>query len=384
MSDHIHLDVTGGIAGDMFLAAMLAAFPHMRQQMEDDLRAAGVWAQVTIAVEDVREMGFAATRVTVQTAGSAPPTSHWRDIRAFIENSRLRAAVSKRAVEIFAELAAAEATCHGVAPDDVHFHEIADWDSLADIIGAASLIEQAGAPRWSVSALPQGSGRVKTRHGLVPVPPPATAELLQGYSLFSDGVDGERITPTGAAILKYLSPSQGALGPVGTLGHSGTGAGHRQLQGIPNILRLLVFDAPAMSGDTVHLIRFEIDDMTPEEIAVALDRIRLEAGVLDASYTIGYGKKGRVQFSLSVICAPPMHDRVVETCFSETSTLGLRLETVARYRLNRRKDTISGLPVKSVDRPAGATAKVESDALARTKTLKARRALAAEAEHDHD
>lgn len=383
MAKHLHLDVTGGIAGDMFLSAMLSACPELRGAMLDDLRAAGVLEHVTLSIDTVREKGFAAVRVKVTTASDAPPTSQWRDIRAFIDGSGLDAPVKARALAIFALLAEAEATCHGVAPDEVHFHEIADWDSLADIIGAASVIDRAGVEGWSVSALPVGSGRVKTRHGIVPVPAPATAELLIGFEMFTDAGQGERITPTGAAILRHLAPVQHLVGPRGRLSATGTGAGQRQMEGIANILRVLVFEDGTRAPETVSLIRFEVDDMTPEEIAVSLDRLRLTDGVLDAGYATAFGKKGRAQFAVTITVRTDATAALIEACFAETSTIGLRVQTVARHVLPRRADV--GLTrTKTVERPEGVTRKAESDDLTGVPTLQARRNLARAAEAEHD
>jgi len=178
MAKHLHLDVTGGIAGDMFLSAMLSACPELRGAMLDDLRAAGVLEHVTLSIDTVREKGFAAVRVKVTTASDAPPTSQWRDIRAFIDGSGLDAPVKARALAIFALLAEAEATCHGVAPDDVHFHEIADWDALMDVTAAGSICAALSGATVSLAALPLGGGLVETAHGKLPVPAPATLAVV--------------------------------------------------------------------------------------------------------------------------------------------------------------------------------------------------------------
>ena len=380
MTWHIHLDVTGGIAGDMFLAAVLSAFPGARKKLNDDLKAAGLAGRVGMEWEQVREKGFAALRMKVTISGEDSELKTWPQIRSKIETSGLEAAVCSRAIAIFQELAEAEAVSHAIPVERVHFHELADWDSIADIVGAASVIEFTQADSWSVSPLPLGRGRARTQHGLVPVPAPATAELLKGFSFVDDGGQGERITPTGAAILKHLSPAQASVGPRGKLVSTGIGAGNMQIDGIPNILRILCFETAPLSSEVVNVIRFEIDDMTPEELALALDRLRTLDGVLDAGHTIGIGKKGRPQFSVSVMTRPERSEHIIEQCFAETSTIGLRVETVARHVLPRQAGHAGGTRIKSAARPQGMTTKAESDDLAEIPTLRERRARARDSE----
>ncbi|MGX9848982.1 nickel pincer cofactor biosynthesis protein LarC [Limimaricola litoreus] len=373
MSRHMHIDALGGLSGDMFAAAMLSALPEAAERLRADLHDAGLDEHVALDIAEIRKSGFAATQLSFDIAAEAPPTHHWSDIRRMIEATALRAPVKQAAIAIFTGLAEAEAACHGIAVERVHFHEIADWDSIADIIAAASLIDSAGAASWSCSELPLGGGRVRTQHGLIPVPVPATAHLLTGFRFVDDGVAGERVTPTGAAILRHLAPRQGAA-PAGlVLRGSGTGAGQRELEGIPNICRLLCFET-ADDRDLVGSIAFEIDDMTPEEISVALDRIRAGEGVLDAGYTLGHGKKSRIRYNVTVLSQPHLVEDVARLCLEETSTIGLRLEPLRRQILRRRAGRVQGLRSKTVDRPGGATTKIESDDLAGIATLAARRA----------
>lgn len=381
MTRHLHLDITGGIAGDMFLAAMLFAFPDARQKLEADLKDAGLADKVRMEPVQIREKGFAALRMDVSiSADTGSRLKTWQEIRRELENSKLTPEVCSRAIAIFQMLAEAEAACHDVSVEDVHFHELSDWDSIADVVGAASVIEFAKSDFWSVSLLPLGRGRAKTQHGLVPVPAPAAAELLKGFSFVDDGGAGERITPTGAAILRYLAPTQSVTGSRGELRTTGTGAGTMQIDGIPNLLRVLCFDAAPASAEIVNMIRFEIDDMTPEELAVSLDRLRAVDGVLDAGQVTGFGKKGRPQFSVSVMTRPECNDEIVERCFSETSTLGLRVETVVRHVLARQEEKAGTTRIKTARRPHGVTAKAESDDLTEYPTLKERRARARFAE----
>lgn len=218
----------------------------------------------------------------------------------------------------------------------MHFHEIAGWDSLADVVGAGSILAALGDAVWTVSDLPRGGGMVRTQHGMLPVPAPATAAILTGFAWRDDGVGGERVTPTGAAILRHLTLSpQG--GGTRRLVAAGTGAGTRDLPGMPNILRALVFEdsAAACLGDRVAVLSFDIDDMTGEELADAAERIRQCPGVLDVSMSAAMGKKGRPLTSLRVLAREDALSDARTLCLQQTSTLGLR------WRIDR--DAFGGL-----------------------------------------
>lgn len=380
MSLHGHFDVVGGISGDMALGAMLDAFPELEGALRSDLEACGVLAHVDLTVASGKVMGLMARQVTVGVIPGAPPTHHWHDIRSFLETSNGPPAVRDRAVAIFSGLAEAEAICHGVAVDDVHFHEIADWDSLADIVGIASLTVRSGISSWSCGALPLGNGTVMSAHGLLPVPAPAISQLIKGFRLAADDEQGERVTPTGAAILRHLVADPKAAPPGGWLAATGVSAGQRRLLKRPNILRLFVTEAPEDGvGNMVARLSFEIDDMTAEELSLALDRIRQPPWVLDAGYQVGFGKKGRMRFCVDVLGQAEHAEELIGLCFAETSTIGLRADTCQR-RVLTRLEAPDG--IKRVKRPGGDTAKIESDSLAAVPTLKARRQMSGGVERD--
>jgi hypothetical protein len=368
---HGHFDIVGGVSGDMALGALLDAFPHLEEPLRADLRACGILDHTELQVTTGSVMGLRVRRTRISVLDGAPPTHHWHDIRAFLERADCQSDIRAHALAIFTHLAEAEAVCHGVDVEDVHFHEVADWDSLADIVGVASLVVRSEVKSWSCSALPLGNGTVMSAHGLLPVPAPATAELIKGFELKSDDELGERVTPTGAAILRHLviEPKVGSSG--GWLTTTGTGAGERRLKKSPNILRLFVTERPETGvGDLVTRLSFEIDDMTPEELSVALDRIRTHPSVLDAGYQVGIGKKGRMRFSIDVLAMNEHAEEAITLCFAETSTIGLRVDAHLRRVLTR----LEAPPgIKRVARPGGNTAKIESDVVAATPTLKARR-----------
>jgi uncharacterized protein (TIGR00299 family) protein len=364
---HIHLDPVGGIAGDMFIAALLDAFPEQR---EATIAAAATLAPVRCTLAAHRDHVLAGSRFSVIDAGGGQRHDHadWTDIRAAIAGSGLPAPVRAAATGIFALLAEAEGRVHGIAAEDVTFHEVGAADSIADILGAAWLIASLGVASWSVSPLPLGSGRVHTAHGLMPVPAPATALLMAGFATQDDGVAGERVTPTGAAILRYLQP--GAR-PSGRLTRQGIGFGTARLDGISNCLRVLAFDTatrPAEGHRELLVVTFEADDQSGEDMAAGVARLREMPAVHDVLLMPAFGKKGRLTSHVQVLAAPADTEAVVAACFAQTTTIGLRTQVVQARALTRRmRDVVVGgdtLRVKIVERPCGATAKAEADDVA--------------------
>ena len=287
-----------------------------------------------------------------------------------MEESLLEPAVKRHAIGIFGLLAEAEARVHGCAAEAVTFHEVGAWDSIADIVAAARVIESIGASKWTVSAVPLGSGRVQTAHGALPVPAPATALLLEGFATVDDGVAGERVTPTGAAILRYLASDEERRGARRLVG-SGFGFGSRRLTGISNCVRVLEFEpiAEARPGaDEVAVIEFEVDDQSPEDLALALDRIRAARGVYDVLQIPTFGKKGRMGTSIRLLMDPSVVEDLASMCFEETTTIGLRYRFERRRTLPREIETVRvgerEVRVKVARRPNGTSSKAEADDLA--------------------
>ena len=206
MALHLHLDPLGGVAGDMFLAALLDAWPEHAEGTFEAMRAAGLPDDWRAELVPYQDGVLAGRRVVIEgpAEGRHGPGT-FRAIRASLAEAPLPAPVRARATSIFTLLAEAEAKVHGVAPDEVHFHELADWDSIADVVGSAWLLEALAPASVSCAPLPIGRGRIATAHGALPVPAPATALLLEGLPMVDDGVPGERVTPTGAAILRHLA-----------------------------------------------------------------------------------------------------------------------------------------------------------------------------------
>ena len=367
---HLHLDPLGGMAGDMFLAALLDAHPEHAADTFAAMRAAGLpdsWQTRLLRHDDGVLSGH---RVAIEAQGDefgAPP-GHFRDIRANLSAAPLRPAVRERAIAIFTALAEAEAAVHGVPVDEVHFHEIADWDSVADIVGASWLIQALAPATWSVGALPVGSGRIRSRHGPLTVPAPAAAHLLAGFAMHDDGVAGERVTPTGAAILRQLQPTPRLPPGSWRLRGSGSGFGTRRLSGISNVLRVVVYEGESgwRQDEQVAVLGFEVDDQSPEELARGLEALRAAEGVLDVVQLPALGKKGRLAAHIQVLARPERLDAVIERCFVETTTIGLRWRIEARAVLAREVVEVAtadgAVPVKIVARPGGLrTAKGEMD-----------------------
>lgn len=383
---HIHLDPLGGIAGDMFLAAVLDAVPPLADGTFAAMRAAGLpdaWRAELVAHSDASLCG---KRVVVAPEGRemAPTETHYGALAERIAASPLSPPVRARAQAILRLLGEAEAAVHGVTLEEVHFHELADWDSLADVVGAAYVIEMLGECSWSCAPVPQGGGRVQTRHGPLPVPAPATARLLEGLPVHDDGIAGERVTPTGAAILRQLAPLQHLPEGAWHVRASGFGFGAKKLAGISNTLRALVYEVaePGWASERVGVIAFEVDDQAPEDLALALDRLRAAQGVLDVLQAPAFGKKGRLSIQVQILTRPEHLDAVIERCFLETTTLGLRWRVEARAVLPRERVETGGVEVKVARRPDGArTAKAEADSMREVEGAaeRARRRRSAEA-----
>lgn len=370
MVTHLHLDPLGGAAGDMLIAALLDAHPEHEAACVEAIRAAGLPASWRIQIAAHDDGVLTGRRFAIEADEGAPahPDARFTAILATIRQAPLAAGVADRAARILELIGRAEAAVHGIALEQVHFHELADWDSIADVVGAAALVEALGPASVSLGPLPLGHGRVRTQHGWLPVPAPATARLIEGLAVHDDGIGGERVTPTGAAILRQLEPA--ARLPTGTwkLRRIGHGFGSRRLDGVSNVLRALIYEAdegggPSARGDRVAVVTFEVDDQTPEALAVGLDHLRAHPEVLDLIQVPAFGKRGRLATQIQLLARPEALDAVIEQCFLQTTTIGLRHRIEARATLPRSERVAGGARVKVVERPGGRrTAKAEVEA----------------------
>lgn len=404
----IHLDAVGGIAGDMFAAACLDALPGLWQACEAAVMQLAPPAQYVPRLLAHSDGILCGRRFEVEEppapgsqtehGGHHHGHSHghghghhhdhdhhhasWRDIRGRLTAAGLPPRTTAISLAIFSRLAEAEAKVHGIVVDEVQFHEVGAWDSIIDIVAAASIIAQLDGCRWTVGVLPRGRGMVRTAHGMLPVPAPATVELLQGFILRDDGEEGERITPTGAAILNHLRPSQAADFEPRTLLGSGIGFGTRKLSRRSNILRATLYGqaSPAAAAECIEVLRCEIDDQSPEDLAIALEHVRSDPDVIDVCQWPVYAKKGRIAVALQVLARSGSGEKVSGLLCDETTTLGVRRSVVARHALARHAIAEEdGIRVKQAKRSHGLTAKAESDDLADVRGHDARARLAAAA-----
>ena len=387
---HLHFDPVGGAAGDMFIASVLHAMPELTDRVMADVAAV---LPASVGRAELREYvasGITSRQFKLVLAPDGATARHgaettYRAMKTLLETAALNAGTAEAAVAILHRIAEAEAQVHNIPIERVHFHEIADWDALMDVTAAGSICAALGDATFSVAPFPLGGGLVDTAHGKLPVPAPATTLILEGYTWHDDGIAGERVSPTGAAILAHITKGSHGTRPAGRLCASGAGAGTRGMDGLPNILRVTVFETEpgGLARDRLVQLACDIDDMTGEELAAAADRLRAEDAVVDLVLLSAQGKKSRPVVRFELLVRPDHAERIASLCFDLTTTLGLRRSTVERLILPRSHETTAkGLRRKRAVRPGGETVKVESDDLLNTETLAARRDLARRGEQD--
>jgi len=345
----LYFDTFAGISGDMTVGALLALGLPL-----ESLRAELAKLPLdgyAISAEPRFVHGIACTQFHVVLEGESHGHGHGhgrhghhghhhghghrahRDIRRMIEGSHLADDVKASALSIFAKLALAEGRVHGVDPDDVRFHEVGAVDSIVDIVGAAIGFAHFGVQRFCVGTIPLGRGIVVSQHGSIPVPGPATVELLAGFVTRPDDGDGELVTPTGAAILAAVAePSAPAAFQIEAVGY---GAGTKVLADRPNLLRLVLGEAvvPAAADDVV-VIETNVDDASPELFEHVMERL-FEAGAKDVFLTPIVMKKSRPAVQVSVLCAPHERERLASLLLAETTAIGVRYGTMRRTVLPR-------------------------------------------------
>lgn len=329
-----YFDCFSGASGDMILGALLdAGCPADR--LEAGLAALKL-ADARLTHERIKKQGFAATKVHVQLSQPGGHR-HLKHITAIIDAAGLSPRVAADAHRIFRRLAEAEARAHNSTVEKVHFHEVGAADAIIDIVGAALALELLDIDRVECSPIPTGSGTVRCEHGLMPVPAPGTAALLEGVPLAANDEPGELTTPTGAAILTTLAQRYGAL-PAMTLERTGYGAGSRDGVTRPNLLRVLIGSTAAAAtpdeADEITVLEANLDDATGEQIGYAVERL-FAAGALDAFTVPVQMKKGRPGVLLSVLCTAATATACEDVLLGETSTFGVRRSTCTRRKLAR-------------------------------------------------
>lgn len=329
----IYLDCFGGISGDMCLGSLLDAGVDCNK-LEKELRKLSLknWDLQTCKT---KSHGIAGTSVKI-IAPNIQPHRCLKDIKDIIATSSLPRTVIDNSINIFQHLADAEGKVHGIAADNVHFHEVGAVDSIIDVVGSTMAFHMLGVDGIQCSPLPTGGGHIQCRHGLLPVPAPATAELLKGVPLKKLDVTGELVTPTGAAIVSTLASSFGAL-PEMTVDIVGYGIGSYDF-GIPNFLRVFIGDAAEEKKfynlEEILVMETNIDDMNPELLGYLMEKLAT-SGALDTFISPVYMKKNRPGYHLTVLCFPSLMDFLLKLIFKETSTLGIRFRITKRAVLKR-------------------------------------------------
>ncbi|HEV8367664.1 MAG TPA: nickel pincer cofactor biosynthesis protein LarC [Pyrinomonadaceae bacterium] len=338
----LYFDCFAGASGDMILGALVAAGadPQALKAQLSRLSVDGF----SIDFETVKKSGLSATYARVQTAHEHRHR-HLADIRKIIDDSRLSDRVKERATAIFRRLAEAEARVHNEPIEQVHFHEVGALDAIVDVVGAAICFELLKIDRFISSPIHVGSGTVEMAHGRFPVPPPAVTELLKGVPFYSTEIKGELLTPTGAAIITTVCAEYGPI-PKLVAEQSGYGAGTREYDNFPNVLRVMIgqSEAPNEAEEKLWMIETNIDDVSPQIIGHVMDRA-FELGARDCYFTAVQMKKNRPGVLLSILCDSDQKELMMELLFTETTTLGARSYEVARRALGRnivRVETIYG------------------------------------------
>jgi len=335
-----YFDCFSGISGDMTLGALVHAgvpIEHLREEL-NDLAVPG-WE---LLAKKVWKNGMAATYVRVQTQETQTHRS-LSTIEGILQNSKLATPVREHAIAIFRELGEAEAAVHDVPIEKIHFHEVGAVDAIVDIVGACIGFHFLTIERFACSPLNVGGGTAKMAHGVLPVPAPATARLLLGKPTYSTGVQKELVTPTGAAIVATLCDTFGPQPPM-TVSAIGYGAGTADLEGQPNVLRLMVGESAEMHegayGEEIRVIEANLDDLNPQVYGYFVERA-LAAGALDVFTTAVQMKKNRPGTLLTVLCHPADEGKFQELIFAETTTLGVRSYTTQRSVLPREWETVA-------------------------------------------
>jgi hypothetical protein len=337
----IYFDCFAGVSGDMIMGGLLdlgVELEWLRSQLST-LDLSGY----EIRAERVKRSGIAAMKFVVAVDEHKQPARTLPGISELINRSGLSESTKARALRVFNHIAEAEAHVHATTIDRVHFHEVGAVDSIIDTVGAMIGLEALGVERFYASPLRVGRGMVETEHGLLPIPAPATTELLRNVPVYAGEIDGEFVTPTGAAIVTTLCEEFGSLPEIEIIG-AGYGAGSRDPKGFPNALRLVFGEVAngqraAKDDQRVFVIETNIDDMSPQAYGFVLERA-FALGALDVFMIAAQMKKTRPGVLLTVLCEPERLDSIMQMLLAETTTLGVRYHEAKRRVLDRSIETV--------------------------------------------
>jgi uncharacterized protein (TIGR00299 family) protein len=330
-----YFDAFSGISGDMSVGALVDAGAPW-ETLQQTLYSLNLGAQFRL--EKTKRHGIAASKFYVDFTPEKKHR-HLPHVEKIIEAGALSDRSKANALKVFRRLGEAEARSHAVPIEKVHFHEVGAVDSICDIVGACAALDLLGVEEIYSSRINVGSGTVNTEHGVLPVPAPATADLLKNSPIYSSGPEAELTTPTGAALLAALSNGFGKLPPLRVLSQ-GFGAGDKDFPTQANVLRVLLGERTSAAESTaVTVLEANIDDSTPQVLGYAMERL-LEAGALDVTLMPVFMKKNRPATIISVIAAPNRVEELAQILFAETSTLGIRLLEAQRRVLPRRAQEV--------------------------------------------
>jgi uncharacterized protein (TIGR00299 family) protein len=335
---HLWVDATAGVAGDMLLGALVDAGAPL--EAVRSAVAAVVGDEVVVRSGTVHRAGLRAVKIDVESRAEQHPHRSWARIRALLGEARLAAPVGRSALAVFGRLADAEAHVHGIPPDEVGFHEVGSWDAIADVVGVCAALAELGVTRVTATPVAVGSGRVRTAHGELPVPPPAVLELARGWRVLAGG-DGELATPTGMALLRTLAAECGPIPPLEVTA-VGVGAGGRDVAGRANVTRVVLGTPPAHepAAGAMWLLETNVDDLDPRVWPTVLAAL-LQAGAADAWLVPIVMKKGRPAHTLCVLAHQAERAALRDEVFRLTSTIGLREAPVSRLALDRAWRTVT-------------------------------------------
>ncbi|MGH7845972.1 MAG: nickel pincer cofactor biosynthesis protein LarC [Candidatus Binatia bacterium] len=350
-----HGDLISGISGDMFVAALLEVGVSL-SILESGLKKIPS-LRFRLQVSKKTLHGIRATRFRV-LADSQEEQRNWREIQSLLRRSPLPSEVKERGLEIFRRLAEVEGKIHGVSPDRVHFHEVGATDSIVDIMAAAIAIHHLKIGSFSFSRVPLGRGLTRSHHGPLPLPAPATLALLKRIPVELTDLEGETVTPTGAAIIATLGSQFGTSPPL-TIERIGYGAGDREFPDRPNLFRVILGNSEdPRAREAMVVLETNIDDMNPEIYDYVFERL-FQAGALDVFLAPIQMKKNRPGTLLSIIAAPSRREKLAEIIFRETSTIGIRYYPVSRMILKRTSKTLETrfgtVRIKMIEQPDGTT-----------------------------
>lgn len=333
----LYLDCFSGAAGNMILGALLDLGVPARV-VREGLAGLGLKG-LRMRAERVRRGPFAARYVQFVAPEAAVTERPYKEIRKLLERAHLPTPVREGSQRVFEALARAEARVHGVRLEKVHFHELGGLDTVGDVVGTCLALDHLGGPRLIASPLPLGRGTVQTEHGLLPVPAPATLELLRGVPTYPGEGVGEKVTPTGAAILSTLAERFGPL-PALVPAEVGYGAGDKRPGGLPNVLRaILAAPSVPLETDTVSVLETNLDDMNPEQLPFLVERL-LEDGALDVTLTPLLMKKGRPGHLLRVLSRPADREHLARRVLLHSTAIGVRSYEAPRLKLPRASRTV--------------------------------------------